>query len=521
MIIGIDAGGTNVDAVLLGSDGVLDDVKSAETDTSAAIADVLEQLQQHHELSAVDRVVVATTLVLNAAVEGRLPDCSNFILPGPGLSPQLAFHGEENQVLEGCVDHRGRVTETVGDVPQPGHEVVAITSKFCTRNPDLEQMVFREVDRPEDRVALGHQTSGRLGFPKRAATTVFNAKGSPVLKEFAGELTENIRRQGVEAPVYFMKGDAGMLTESIMSKTPSQTVRSGPAASSLGLLSLTGEKEALCVDIGGTTTDITLIEEGYPVLQDGFEAGELYSLYRAVDSIDLPIGGDTRVKASGLTGNREGKAAAFGGDRPTPTDALHVRTDFTAGDAEAARRAMKSVGDPADVSKQVIDEMVTRICRGADELADRLDHRPDQLLAGGVLAPVLVESIGDRIEWIEEARAPSFAHVAGAVGCAAARVSLQTHVHIDSAQGVMTVNRLAGEEKRHVSKGTTFDEEELREIGCEEAKASALQAGGGEDQEAEVQTLRTFNVVQQGRRRGQIANMTSQVVPGLDRWIQS
>jgi N-methylhydantoinase A/oxoprolinase/acetone carboxylase beta subunit len=521
MIIGIDAGGTNVDAVLLGPDGIVDDVKSAKADPSTAIDDVLGQLQQEHDLSGVERVVVATTLVLNAAVEGRLPDCSNLIVPGPGLSPELAFHGEENRVLEGCVDHRGRVTEEVEEVPEPDHEVVAITSKFCTRNPDLEQIVFRELDRSEDRVALGHQTSGRLGFPNRAATTVFNAKGSPVLKEFAGTLNETIQERGVESPVYFMKGDAGMLTESIMSQTPSQTVRSGPAASSLGLLALTEEKQAICVDIGGTTTDITLIENGYPALQEGFEAGELYSMYRAVDSIDLPIGGDTRVDQSGITGNREGNAAAFGGDHPTPTDALHVRGDFTTGDVAAAREALRTIGEPEEVSEQVIEEMINGICRGVRQLADRLGHRPDHLIAGGVLAPVLVASIEERIEWIQEAKAPSFAHVAGAVGCAAARVSLRTHVHIDSAQGVMTVNRVGREEKRHVTKGKTFDADELREIGCEEAKASALHAGGSEDQEAEVQTLRSFNVVQQGRKRGQIANMTSQVVPGLDRWVQS
>ncbi len=521
MIVGIDAGGTNVDAVLLGENGIVRDVKSPEPDTSDAIEEVFERLLMDQAPSDIERVVIATTLVLNAAVEERLPTCSNLLIPGPGLSPELAFHGQTNHVLGGCVDHRGRVTEEVTFDESPEHEVVAVTSKFGTRNPDLERTVRQSLDHPEEKIMLGHEAGGRLGFPKRAATTVFNAKGGPVLNALITELESLMGRLDVEAPLYFLNGDAGMLTGNILSKTASQTARGGPAASALGLLSLTGKKNAICVDIGGTTTDIAVIEDGYPVLNQGFHTNGLYSMYRAVDSIDLPVGGDTCIDQEGLTGRREGNAAAFGGPKPTPTDALHVLGKFTEGNREAALNALEKVGDPEQVSKSVLDEMVQEISKGIDRLVQRVNRNPEHLIAGGVLAPALANALEARLNRVRSVEAPDYAHVAGAVGCAAARVSLQTHVHIDSAQGVMTVNRVGHEEKRHVTKGKIFDDEELKQLGKEEAQVAARQAGGSGNQEANVQFLRSFNVVKQGRRRGQIANITAQIVPGLDRWISS
>jgi len=519
MIIGVDAGGTNVDGVLMDEGTIAAKAKSPLNAPRNAIHDVLDGVLNGTDPDRIDRVVVATTLLLNAAVEDRLPDCSNVLIPGPGLSPGLASHGEENIVCSGCVDHRGRITEDL-DLPRsPSHSIVAVTGKFASRNPELEREAAERLGERPDQIALSHEAGGRLGFPNRAATTVFNAKGKEIIESLTADLREIVEDLGLDASLFYLKGDAGMLSAERIQKAPSHTVRGGPAASALGLLALSGERHAVCVDVGGTTTDLTFVREGFPVLEEGYRAGDGFSMYRVVASSDLAVGGDTVVTAEDWTGRREGPAAAFGGDHPTPTDALHVCGAFEGGDVEAARRAMGTLGDPDRVSKRIVDEMVEHICTELNRMAERFGERPETLLAGGVLAPALVGRIAERLDWVKGGRAPRHADVAGAVGCAAARVSLETRLHIDSAQGVMTVSFPGQEKQRHVRKGRTYEEDDLRKRAKQEAAAAANEEGGRKDTETEVTSFRVFNVVQQGHRKGQIADMTAQVVPGVDPFV--
>ncbi|MDY6765303.1 MAG: hydantoinase/oxoprolinase N-terminal domain-containing protein, partial [Halobacteria archaeon] len=209
MIIGVDAGGTNVDAVLVSRErGVVDTSKVPSSHTPESVRKALSNLVENHDPDDIDRVVVATTLVLNAAVQDRLPECTNIVIPGPGLNPRNAFHGDENIVAEGCVDHRGRVTEDVDCDEIPSKEVVSVTSKFSPRNPELELSLSDAFEYQDDRIALGHESGGRLGFPERAATTVSNAKSKPVFHDFEDGVRNALDDIGIEAPVYYLKGDA-------------------------------------------------------------------------------------------------------------------------------------------------------------------------------------------------------------------------------------------------------------------------------------------------------------------------
>ena len=183
MIIGIDTGGTNVDGVLIDEDGICGTAKVPNTETRASIEEVIDALRDGADRFDVDRVVVATTLVVNAAVQDRLPPCTNVVIPGPGLAPDRSFFAAENHVAAGAVDHRGRVTEPLEYDREPSYDVRAITAKFADRNPELE----RELDAAfEDTqaVSLGNESGAGLTFPERAGTTVANARAKPVFSAY-------------------------------------------------------------------------------------------------------------------------------------------------------------------------------------------------------------------------------------------------------------------------------------------------------------------------------------------------
>jgi len=508
LILGIDAGGTNYDGVALQEgDGVVATSKKP-SDEEGAFGALLDELLESVE--EVDRVVVSTTRVLNAAVQDAVPDCTNVVVPGVGLSPELAYAGEQNLVAEGCVDHRGRVTEPLGfDGLETSCETVAVTAKFSTRNPELESQAADSLDASV--VALGHESGGALGFPARAETTVANAKSKPVFGGFESSLHEALEKKGVEAPVYYLKGDAAMLSREAAKATPAHTLRSGPASSSLGLVALSGVEDAVCVDVGGTTTDVTLVEDGFPALTDGVGAGSISTFYDGVVSVDATVGGDTRVDDDGLTGERDGPPAAFGGPSPTPTDALRVLGETRQGDEGAARDALAALGEPEEVAERVANAFSTAIA----EAVDSLERRADTVVFGGALAGALADRIADRLGWAEEVVVPENATVCGAVGCAVARVSVKTNVHVDTARGEMTVASAGPEKVVELERGREYDEGEARQL-VERETAEATRRAGGEATPEDVRTtsFRSFNVVENGRVVGQIIDAEAQAEPG-------
>ncbi len=513
MIVGVDAGGTNVDAVLVKEDNVLRTAKVPQTGTFAPLTDVLEDLLREEETGDVDRLVIASTLVLNAQVENRFPGCTGYLIPGPGLDPDLAFFADQNIVLDGCVDHRGRITEELNSPPSPDHDTAAVVAKFSPRNPRLEEETRDRINSAVDHVRLGHRAGGRLGFPARARTTVLNAKAASIFETFSGQVEETLESLDLSCPVFYLKGDAAMVSGQVAQSAPSITMYGGPAASSLGLAALTGEEEALCMDIGGTTTDLSRLDGGFPVTGNTTEnEGKLDPFYRVVDSRDIAVGGDTAVDEEGLTGERRGDAVAFGGTEPTPTDALHVTGEFTEGDVEAARDALSSLGSPERVASRILEECTDRIVGEVCEFVS--ESVPDTLVAGGVLAPYFAHRVVEELNEIQDVEIPEHAPVSGAAGCAAAEVSLRTDVHIDSAQGTMSVSATGEEQKKHVQKGRTFEGDELREIGEREARRVTKSAGGTPEADCEITHLRHFNVVQSAHVKGQIADITAQARPG-------
>lgn len=519
MILGIDAGGTNVDVVTVDDGAIVGKQKVPNVGVRESLEAALTSIRSDWSTVDVDRVVVATTIVLNATVQDRLSECTTLLIPGPGLAPERAFAGETTDVLSGAVDHRGRITEPVEYDREPTTPVVAVVSKFATRNPELEREIRATLSHDDDHVALGNEAGAALTFPERARTATANAKTSPTFAKFQSALTDALSVAGIDAPVYYLKGDGAMLGEPTMRRTPAQTLRCGPAASTLGLLALSDARDAICVDIGGTTTDVARVSDGFLDVEGIPSQDTIEPAYDGVAATSVPVGGDTRIEhgTDGVrfTERRNGNAAAFGGDHPTLTDALHVTGDFRGGDTAAARRAFASIaGDSVDTAGESIDRYVDRIAAVIDDLAV---PGVTGLVVGGVLAPALADRLCEHSTAVDSVAVPSAADVAGAIGCAVARVSLEVQVHIDSARGVMTVASVGPETVEEIDVGRTYTDAEIDRIATTKAREVATAAGGEPEMACEVLARNRFNVVQHRRVVGEIADIRARTVPGYER----
>lgn len=531
-VIGIDAGGTNTDGVLLSENGLISSVKVPSTPNDVAgIREVLKSLKDDAESNSVviDRVVIGTTLILNSALKGEMGECACLLIPGPGLNPSLAEAGDLNRVVGGYIDHRGRKVEEldVDEIEKFREEAdskvvsYAVVGKFSVRNPVLEEEAANLLNGRT--ISRGHEVSTDLSFPLRASTTVLNAKSKPVFEGFVKDIESVMTNLGVEAPLYFIKSDGAMLNREMVSKIPSVTIKSGPAVSTLGLFALTGAQNAITIDIGGTTTDIGLVSRGEPEIEDKLEIAGFKTPFSSIKSVDVALGGDSHVEIEQgeiKLKERIGQSAAFGGDYPTVTDALHILGEFVQGDRRRSEEVMKELArgtglDVEELSMQVVSKFSQQVSRETQDFLKKQgklnNHEELALLGGGVLSRYLLPRIAHNLGC--SYMVPQHAEVAGAVGCAVSRVSLKTGIHIDTAQGVMTVNGAP----REVEKGKKFSESELMDIAKEEAKKVSQKAGASHVayEDVEVKSMRYFNVVEMVRVAGQICDIEAQIKPGI------
>ncbi|MFB6282870.1 MAG: hydantoinase/oxoprolinase family protein [Halobacteria archaeon] len=537
MFLGVDAGGTNLDVVLADRQGIISTYKMSG-DLGDGFVDAVEETAGE-VLSELERVVVASTRVLNADVQDRLPDCTNVLVPGVGLSPELGFQGERNVVVDGCIDHRGRETEEVDEEKLTSLDTetatAAVTAKFGVRNPETENEAREQLERSGkfEAISIGHAATGTPGFPSRAGTAVANAKAMPTFREVADAVESGVDHLDVDARVYFLKGDGGTVTSEHGREAPGYTVGGGPSASTMGLLALMrredlDSEDALLVDVGGTTTDITAVRDGNPVMGSGSTIDGIETRYNAADSLDLPYGGDTAVGDDGLTRYREGNAAAFGGEVPTLTDALNDAERLDIGDMGKSREALECLAvDPSDVFEEYYDAMSTAV----ENFVARLDFSPSRMVLGGVLAEAVSEGIARNLDFITEAVVPEYADVAGAVGCAASRPSVRTDVYVDTARAQISVT--PGGVEATVERGEEFTSSEARKLvercavaasvggNVDDERASGYSDGVSSEPNVEMQEFENYNVVQKSRKRGEIIDAAAQKEPGLADYVES
>ncbi|MBX6354003.1 MAG: hydantoinase/oxoprolinase family protein [Thermoflavifilum sp.] len=442
--IGIDVGGTNTDVVLLNEQHqVL--AKTKRPDSADILTGIRLAVEDVLRLSGVDpsqitHAMLGTTQVTNAIIERRdLNDVVIIRLGAPAtraVKPLAGWPADLREryqpyayIVEGGHEYDGREISTLNETElyRIAREVkgrvqaVAITGVFSPVNPAHEERaaaIFREVLGEDVHISLSYQI-GSVGLLERENATVLNAAVAAVAKRAALSFKQALAHLGIHADLYLTQNDGTLMSVDYALMYPILTIACGPTNSMRGAAYLTGLKDAIVVDVGGTSTDVGVLVNGFPRESlVAVEVGGVRTNFRMPDLFSIGIGGGSVVQASGpsvTVGPRSvgyrivEEGLCFGGRTVTFTDAAvalgkaKVGTHPVTLDAALASAAY-------DVAVQAVTDAIDRMKTSAGKV-------PLILVGGGsVLLP-------DEFAGVSEVHRPDHFDVANAIGAAIAQVS--------------------------------------------------------------------------------------------------
>jgi len=331
--LGIDTGGTFTDAVIVDLDdnSVIAKRKSPTThrDLSKGLHASVDSVFEACEIKPEDisLVGISTTLATNSILEGAGGEVGLILIGWDPMEP-VSF-GEKHQVfIKGGFDSRGRPTEQLDEKEvrkavksvSRGVNAIAISGLFSTMNTSQEERV-KEIAAEMTNLptVAGHELSATLGIDIRTETTVLNARLIPVVSKFFDDVKKTFVSKGITAPIMAYKGDGSVMDLNQAKMYPVETILSGPAASSVGGTALSGIENCTIIDIGGTSTDIAVMDEGFPMIQEeGANVGKWRTRVKAVDMYTVALGGDSRITLYN-------SKFTIGPDRVTPLASLAER----------------------------------------------------------------------------------------------------------------------------------------------------------------------------------------------------
>lgn len=443
MRIGIDVGGTNTDVVLLDAASVLAEFKTATTpDVTSGIVAGLAGVSKQYAFSPaeVQAVMIGTTHFINAIVEAdRLAPTAAVRLGLPATAalppmvgwPERLVHAIQGRtyLCHGGHEFDGRlispldrreIEQVAEDLAAHGIRSVAISSVFSPVRAELEQeaaAILRE-QLPDLHLSLSHEI-GRMGLLERENATVINACLRDLAEQICTGLTSTLDALGITAPLYLSQNDGTLMDVEHAREYPVATFASGPTNSMRGAAFLSGLQDCAVIDVGGTTSDVGILQSGFPrEATTEVSVGGVRTNFRMPDVLSIGIGGGSRVRTDGelrvgpdSVGYRlRDEALVFGGDTLTATDI-----------AVAAGRA--AVGDPslvAHLDRALVAEALALIARDVAVVVDRMrtSARPLPVVyagGGSILLP-------DAMEGAATIHRPDHYAVANAVGAAIAQV---------------------------------------------------------------------------------------------------
>jgi N-methylhydantoinase A/oxoprolinase/acetone carboxylase beta subunit len=547
MIIGLDVGGTHTDAILLDKAGLVQKVK-VPTDPRNLFETILQALEETIEGTdpqAINRAVLSTTLATNLVVQKQLPSVGMVVAAGPGIDPEHFRTNDAYHVAGGALDHRGREIEpldrdqiiALGEAFQrQGIRHAGVVSKFSVRNPQHEDAMAHLLAPYVDRVFKGHIFSGGLNFPRRIATTYLNAAVYPVYKEFFEAVQHSLAQRGLSMPILILKPDGGSMNFESSLGYPAQTILSGPSASVMGTLAhAPSQGTSLVLDIGGTTTDMAVLIDGIPLLApQGIEIPPYKTLIRALKTQSIGIGGDSAVRLHNgritIGPDRIGKAMAYGGPVPTPTDAFYVLGIGQAGDPEKARQGLQPIAGALGFTvEQTAEKIFESACRSILDAAEKMVAaingkpvytvhelyqgsriKPGQLLVMGGPAP----QFGEKLSAMFSGEVTVVPHwdVANAIGCALARSTSELTLFADTARQVVSVPG----EQYSSSISSHFELEDARQAAHELLQEKAMRCGAEKDEiQTEIIEESEFNMIRGFHTIGKNIRVKAQIKPGL------
>ena len=314
LFLGIDTGGTFTDGILLepASRKILKSTKALTThhDLKLCIGEVFDQLLSP-DPGPIALVSLSTTLATNAIAEGKRRPVALFLL---GYDPELVerfgfgqqFGTPYFSFIPGRHDLEGveqvpldeaELKRTV-ELARNDVDALAVSSYAGPMNSSHEQraaeIIHQMVNLP---VVQAHHLSSELDSIRRATTASLNAALLSNLHDFLEAVQSMATRHGLKCPIMLVRGDGSIVKAEFARQRPVEMVHSGPATSALGGQFLAGVEKALVVDMGGTTTDLTLIDGGrIQAMEQSATVGEYRTCVRTIRARSFGLGGDSLIK---------------------------------------------------------------------------------------------------------------------------------------------------------------------------------------------------------------------------------
>ena len=573
MLLGLDVGGTFTDAVIIDGHRVVASAKRRTTKDNLmqGIGEALDAVLAGCNTSNIEQVTLSTTVVTNTIVEEKEQVVDLYVVTGPGRNMDDIFPVSPIY-LQGYTDHRGIVVErtplnAVRDVAKmvqshSGTDLAAVSAKFGVRNPQEELSITEELQKTYATISNGSLLSGSLNFPRRTISAYFNSAVTPVFTIFKRNVEEALSIRNIKAPLHILKADGGSLPMEHMVSRPVETAFTGPAATVLGLSALgaIGEEHTVALDIGGTTTDISLWKHGKPLMtKNGVSIREYPSAVRSFAVTSVGIGGESvvRIVAGKITVGfeRVGPSAALGGTEPTLGDALIVLGYANYGDVELAVQSMEALANslPAslhdsstfdstnkphqladsmtasDVARLIVNKALETIQHGIDEVVRAENKRPiyvvadivnpdvfvpAQIVVVGGTAPSLGPSIGKYMDL--PITIPENAAVANAIGAALALSTIELTVHVDTKRRLLVIPELGIKQQTCTLQRVEQVVERAKEVLGEEA----LRLDLGKDQDIEVISIEDFPVVEGWQSMERLITVKVQLAAGVKQYVE-
>lgn len=570
MLLGLDVGGTFTDAVIIDAHRVVATAKRRTTKDNLmnGIGEALDAVLEGYDTSNIEQVTLSTTVVTNTIVEAKEQVVDLYVITGPGRNVDDIFPVEPIY-LQGYTDHRGIVVErTPADAvrgianmvqARSGTDLAAVSAKFGVRNPQEELSITEELKNTYHTISNGSLLSGSLNFPRRTISAYFNSAVTPVFTVFKKNVEDALSARNILAPLHILKADGGSLPMEHMVSRPVETAFTGPAATVLGLsaLGVIGNKHTVALDIGGTTTDISLWKHGKPLMtKNGVSIREYPSAVRSFAVTSVGIGGESviRLKNGNLTvgPERVGPSVALGGIEPTLGDALIVLGHANYGDFNLASRALQDLADviqatlrsknvntsnnqltliktASDVARLIVEKALQTIQHGINEVVKVENKRPiyvvadivnpdvfvpEHIVVVGGTAPSLGPSIGEYLEL--PVTIPENAAVANAIGAALALSTIELTVHVDTKRRLLVIPELGVKQKNCTLKRAEQVVERAKETLSEEA----IRLGLDTVQEIEVINIEDFPVVEGWQSMERLITVKVQLAAGVKHYVE-
>ncbi|MWV44145.1 ROK family protein [Paenibacillus sp. HJL G12] len=448
--IGIDVGGTNTDAALL--DSRLNTIHTVKVHTTRDVNEgIVESIQRLLAESGVNPAQVryamlGTTHCTNAIVERKHLGKVGLIRIGAPATTSIppladwddtlkAAIGSHVYVAKGGYEYDGRTiveldeTEITDYFQRMKGEVdaVAVCGVFSPVNTSQEKRVeqlAKQVLGEGMPVTLSHEI-GSIGLLERENASLLNGALLNVIAGVVKGFEQALHGFGIDAGVYICQNDGTLMRSEYALRYPILTIACGPTNSIRGAAHLSGLSHALVVDIGGTTTDIGVLAQGFPRQSSAaVEIGGVRTNFRMPDILSIGIGGGTIVRADAaqdvVTVGPDSvgyellkRGRIFGGDTLTATD-VAVKLGRFEWDGALTEELDEAVCRRADeVITRDIEDAIDRMKTSADAV--------DVILVGG--GSILV---ADKLEGVARIVRPDYYDAANAIGAALGEVSGET-----------------------------------------------------------------------------------------------